>query len=221
MNITAQMVKELREMSGAGMMDCKKALQDSDGDIDKAADLLRERGIAKSVKKGSRLAAEGIIDSYVHNNKIGVLIEVNTETDFAAKNDDFKNFVHQLCLHIASMNPKYVSSEDVPKDEIEHEKSILIEQAMNEGQNIPEDKRRFVAEKKVEGRLEKYLEEICLLNQKFVLDNDKTVDTIRKELIAKIGENIVIRRFVRYEVGEGLEKKEENFAEEVAKQING
>ncbi len=221
MNITAQMVKELREMSGAGMMDCKKALQDTDGDIDKAADLLRERGIAKSVKKGSRLAAEGIIDSYVHNNKIGVLIEVNTETDFAAKNDDFKNFVHQLCLHIASMNPKYVSSEDVPKDEIEHEKSILIEQAMNEGQNIPEDKRRFVAEKKVEGRLEKYLEEICLLNQKFVLDNDKSVDTIRKELIAKIGENIVIRRFVRYEVGEGLEKKEENFAEEVAKQING
>ncbi len=221
MNITAKMVKELRDMSGAGMMDCKKALQDTEGDIDKAADLLRERGIAKSVKKGSRLAAEGIIDSYVHNNKIGVLIEVNTETDFAAKNEDFQNFVHQLCLHIASMNPKYVSSDDVPKDEIEHEKSILIEQAMNEGQNIPEDKRRFVAEKKVEGRLEKYLEEICLLNQKFVLDTDKSVDTIRKELIAKIGENIVIRRFVRYEVGEGLEKKEENFAEEVAKQING
>lgn len=221
MNITAKMVKELRDMSGAGMMDCKKALQDTDGDIEKAVDLLRERGIAKSVKKGSRIAAEGIVDSYVHNNKIGVLVEVNTETDFAAKNDDFKNFVHQICLHIASMDPKYVSSEEVPADEIEHEKNILIEQAMNEGENIPEDKRRFIAEKKVEGRMKKYLEEICLLDQKFVLDTDKTVDTIRKELIAKIGENIVIRRFVRYEVGEGIEKKEENFAEEVAKQING
>ncbi|MDD7732892.1 MAG: translation elongation factor Ts [Firmicutes bacterium] len=221
MKITAGLVKELREMTGAGMMDCKKALVEADGDVNKASDILREKGIAKSAKKSDRIAAEGLIDTYVHNGRIGVMVEVNTETDFAARNEEFIQFVHQLCLHIASMNPKYVSQADVPEEEINHEKEILTQQAMNEGQNIPEDRRRFVAEKKVEGRMAKYFEEICLLDQKFILDSDKSVDTIRKELISKIGENIVIRRFVRYEVGEGLEKREENFAEEVAKQING
>lgn len=221
MTITAQEVKQLRERTGAGMMDCKKALTETNGDMEKAIDILREKGIAKAVKKEGRISAEGLIGSYVHNGRIGVLVEVNSETDFVAKNEEFQEFVHQLCLHIASMNPQYVSQEEIPEETIAHERDILIQQAMNESENIPEEKRKFVAEKKVEGRMSKYFEEVCLLDQGWVLDPDKKVDTIRKELIAHIGENIVIRRFVRYEVGEGLEKRNEDFAEEVAKQIHG
>lgn len=221
MQITAGLVKELRECTGAGMMDCKKALVEAEGNMDQAADILREKGIAKSAKKSDRIAAEGLIESYVHNGKIGVMVEVNTETDFAARNEEFIQFCHQLCLHIASMNPGYLKREDVPEDVVAHEKDVLVQQAMNEGQNIPEEKRRFVAEKKVEGRMDKFYEEICLLDQKFILDTDKTIEQVRQGLVAKIGENIVIRRFVRYEVGEGIEKRQENFAEEVAKQING
>ena len=213
MEITAKMVKELRDKSGAGMMDCKKALKDSDGDIDRAADILREQGLSKVAKKSSRIAAEGIVESYIHNNRIGVLIEVNSETDFVAKNEDFKEFVRDMAMQVAATNPKYVTREEVPEEELDHERSVLKEQALNEGK--PEK----IVEKMVEGRLEKFYKEIVLLDQPFIKDSDKSVNDLLTELIAKIGEKISIRRFCRYEVGEGLEKRNEDFAEEVAKQM--
>lgn len=213
MEITAKMVKELRDKSGAGMMDCKKALKESDGDIDRAADILREQGLSKVAKKSSRIAAEGIVESYIHNNRIGVLIEVNSETDFVAKNEDFKEFVRDMAMQVAATNPKYVTREEVPEEELDHERSVLKEQALNEGK--PEK----IVEKMVEGRLEKFYKEIVLLDQPFIKDGDKSVNDLLTELIAKIGEKISIRRFCRYEVGEGLEKRNEDFAEEVAKQM--
>lgn len=213
MAITAAMVKELREKSGAGMMDCKKALTETNGDMDKAVDFLREKGLASVAKKSSRIASEGIVESYVHGGRIGVLVEVNSETDFVAKNEEFQNFVKDIAMQIAAVAPKYVSREEVPAEEVEHEKNILTEQARSE--NKPE----HIIEKMVEGRLEKFYEEICLLDQDFIKDSDKKIRDILNDLIAKIGENIKIRRFVRFEVGEGLEKREEDFAAEVAKQI--
>ena len=213
MAITAAMVKELREKSGAGMMDCKKALTETNGDMDKAVDFLREKGLASVAKKSSRIASEGIVEAYVHGGRIGVLVEVNSETDFVAKNEEFKNFVKDIAMQIAAVAPKYVSREEVPAEEVEHEKNVLTEQAR--GENKPE----HIIEKMVQGRLEKFYEEICLLDQDFIKDSDKKIRDILNDLIAKIGENIKIRRFVRYEVGEGLEKREEDFAEEVAKQL--
>ena len=213
MAITAAMVKELREKSGAGMMDCKKALTETNGDMDKAVDFLREKGLASVAKKSSRIASEGIVEAYVHGGRIGVLVEVNSETDFVAKNEEFQNFVKDIAMQIAAVAPKYVSREEVPAEEVEHEKNVLTEQAR--GENKPE----HIIEKMVEGRLEKFYEEICLLDQDFIKDSDKKIRDILNDLIAKIGENIKIRRFVRYEVGEGLEKREEDFAEEVAKQL--
>ncbi|MDK7354642.1 translation elongation factor Ts [Peptoniphilus harei] len=213
MAITAAMVKELREKSGAGMMDCKKALTETNGDMDKAVDFLREKGLASVAKKSSRIASEGIVEAYVHGGRIGVLVEVNSETDFVAKNEEFQNFVKDIAMQIAAVAPKYVSREEVPAEEVEHEKNVLTEQAR--GENKPE----HIIEKMVQGRLEKFYEEICLLDQDFIKDSDKKIRDILNDLIAKIGENIKIRRFVRYEVGEGLEKREEDFAEEVAKQL--
>ena len=213
MAITAALVKELREKTGAGMMDCKKALSETKGDMDKAVDFLREKGLASVAKKSSRIASEGIVDSYIHGGKIGVLVEVNSETDFVAKNEEFKTFVRDIAMQIAAVNPKYVSREEVPAEEVEHERKVLTEQAKSE--NKPD----HIIEKMVEGRLEKFYEEICLLDQDFIKDSDKKIRDILNDLIAKIGENIKIRRFVRFEVGEGLEKREEDFAEEVAKQI--
>jgi len=215
MAISAAMVKELRERTGAGMMDCKKALQETDGDIEKAIDLLREKGLSKAAKKAGRIAAEGLVDSYIHNGRIGVLIEVNTETDFVAKNEEFQQFVRDMAMQVAASSPKYVSIEDVPEDEVAREKEVLMNQVVNEG------KPEHVAAKIVEGRLGKFFEQICLLEQSFIKDPDKKVKDLLNEKISVIGENIKIRRFVRYEVGEGLEKREEDFAEEVAKQING
>ncbi len=213
MNITAAQVKELRERTGAGMLDCKNTLVETDGDIDKAIDLLREKGLSKAAKKSSRIAAEGLVDSYIHGGRIGVLIEVNTETDFVAKNDEFKEFVRDMAMQVAASSPKYVSIEDVPQEEVEKEKEILIHQVINEG------KPEHIAEKIVEGRLGKFYEEICLLEQPFIKEPSMKVKDLLNEKISKIGENIKIRRFVRYEVGEGLEKREEDFAEEVAKQM--
>ena len=213
MAITAALVKELREKSGAGMMDCKKALTETNGDMDKAIDFLREKGLASVAKKSSRIASEGLVDSYIHGGRIGVLVEVNSETDFVAKNDEFKSFVRDIAMQVAAVAPKYVSREEVPAEEVEHERKVLTEQAR--GENKPE----HIIEKMVEGRLEKFYEEICLLDQDFIKDPDKKIQDILNDLIAQIGENIKIRRFVRFEVGEGLEKREEDFAEEVAKQI--
>ncbi len=204
------MVKELREKTGAGMMDCKKALQKCDGNIEKAIDFLREKGLADAAKKSGRIAAEGAVASYIHGNgKIGVLVEINCETDFVAKTDEFKELCRDIAMQIAASNPLYVSTDEVPQDYIEKEKSILKAQALNEGK--PEK----VVEKMVIGRLEKQLKEICLLEQPFIKDPDKAVKDLIKEKIAKIGENITVRRFSRFELGEGLEKKEEDFASEV------
>ena len=299
--VTAALVKELREKTGAGMMDCKKVLTETDGDLEKATELLRERGIAKAAKKSGRIAAEGVVEAYVsEDGKVGAVVEVNSETDFVAKNEEFKQFVmdvakqivknnpksvedllaepsisvegktvnevlidkiakigenmtvrrfarfettngliekyihgdgkiavlvnmengnkelaKDICMQIAAARPEYVSREQVPAERLEKEKEILKAQTMNEG------KPEAIAEKIVEGRMNKFYSEICLLDQPFVKDPDKTVGQLLTELIAKIGENIVIRRFVRYERGEGIEKKEENFAEEVMKQVNG
>lgn len=214
MEITASMVKELRDKTGVGMMDCRKALQETNGDVEKAIDYLREKGLSKAAKKASRIAAEGIVESYIHGGRIGVLVEVNTETDFVAKNEDFKAFVKDLAMQVAASNPQYVSREEVPAEVIEHEKEVLKQQAVNEGK--PEE----IANKMVEGRIKKYYTEVCLLEQPFIKDPDKSVQDLLNDLITKIGENIKVRRFTRYEVGEGLEKREENFADEVAKQMN-
>ena len=211
--ISASLVKELREKTGAGMLDCRNALQETDGDLDKAVDLLREKGLSKAAKKSSRIAAEGLVEAYIHGGRIGVLVEVNSETDFVAQTDEFKEFVKDVAMQIAASSPKYVSREEVPEEIINHEKEVLTQQAMNEG------KPQNIAEKMVEGRIEKFYKEIVLLEQPFIKDPDKSIETLLKEKIAKIGENIKIRRFVRFEVGEGLEKREENFADEVAKQM--
>ncbi len=213
--VTAELVKELRDRTGAGIMDCKKVLVETDGNIDKAIELLRERGIAKAAKKAGRIAAEGLVEAYIHNGKYGAMVEVNSETDFVSKNEEFRTFVRDIAMHIAASNPKYVSREEVPQDVVESEKQVLMAQALNEG------KPQAVVEKMVEGRLNKFFEEICLLDQPFVKDQDKKVKDVLNDKIATIGENIVIRRFVRFERGEGIEKKQENFAEEVMKQING
>jgi len=214
--ITAELVKQLRERTGAGMMDCKKALTESNGDIEKAIEILREKGLAAAAKKAGRIAAEGIVDAYIHGNgRIGVLVEVNVETDFAAANEEFRQLVKDIAMQIAAARPEYVRREDVPAEVLEKEMNILRAQARNEGK--PEK----IIEKMVEGRLEKFYKEVCLLEQPWIKDPDKTIKQLVTEKIATIGENINIRRFARFERGEGLQKKEENFAEEVAKQIGG
>lgn len=215
-NITAAMVKELREMTGAGMMDCKKALQETDGNMEKASEYLREKGMADSVKKAGRIASEGIVTSYIHmGGRIGVLLELNCETDFVAKTDRFKNLATDLAMQVAAANAQYVRREEVPAEIIQKEKDILTAQAKNEGKP---DK---IIEKMVEGRIEKFYKEVCLLDQPYIKGDDESVEDLVKQAIAEIGENISVRRFVRFEMGEGLEKKQEDFAAEVAAQIKG
>jgi len=197
MEIKPGLVKELRIKSSAGMMDCKKALLESKGDLVKAESLLKERGLAQASKKASRATKEGIIESYIHHgSKIGVLVEVNCETDFVARNEIFKSLVHDIALHIAAADPAYVTIDEVPADEIEKEKEIFKKQALNDGK--PEK----IVEKIAEGKIRKYYEESVLLEQAFVKDPDKKIDDLLKENIAKIGENIVIKRFCRFVLGE-------------------
>jgi elongation factor Ts len=214
MSISAAQVKELRERTGAGMMDCKKALVETEGDLEKAIDFLREKGLAAAAKKSGRIAAEGVVESYIHaGGKLCVLVEVNCETDFVAKNDDFRGFVKDIAMHIAAAKPLFLLREEVPTETLEHEKEILRQQALNEG------KPANIVDKMVEGRVSKYYKEVCLMEQPFVKDPDKTIETVVKEKISTIGENISIRRFVRWEMGEGLEKKVDNFVEEVMNQV--
>ncbi|MFZ5634811.1 MAG: translation elongation factor Ts [Bacillota bacterium] len=209
--ISAAMVKELRERTGAGMMDCKKALAETNGDMEKAVDYLREKGLAAAAKKAGRVTAEGLVESYIHGGgRIGVLVEVNCETDFVAKTDQFRALVKDIAMQVAASRPEYVRREDVPAEVIAKEKEILAAQAANEGK--PEK----IIQRMVEGRIEKYYKEICLLEQPFIKDPDITVNRYITESIAKIGENILVRRFVRYELGEGLEKRKDDFAAEVA-----
>lgn len=196
-------------------MECKKALVESNGDFAKAVDILRERGLANAQKKSGRIAAEGVVGSYIHGGgRIGVLVEVNIETDFAAKNEDFLAYVKDIAMQIAASKPEYVRREEIPAEIIEKEKAILKSQALNEGK--PEK----VVEKMIEGRIEKFYKQVCLLDQAYIRNPDISVQQMTNEIIAKIGENISVRRFTRYEMGEGLQKREENFADEVAKQIS-
>ncbi len=213
--VSAQMIKELRERTGAGMSDCKKALVEVGGDMEKAAEFLRKKGLAAAAKKSGRIASEGLVASYVHsNNRIGVLLEVNCETDFVAKTDDFKAFVKDIAMQIAAANPQVVDAADLDPALVAKEREIKIAQAREQG------KKEEMIEKIVDGQIAKWKKEVSLLDQPFVKDETgkKDVRSILNDLVAKIGENIKIRRFVRFELGEGLEKKSENFADEVRKQ---
>lgn len=214
MAVTAAMVKELREKTGAGMLDCKKALEKADGDISEAIDILREKGLSAASKKAGRIATEGVVESYIHaGGRIGVLVEINCETDFVGKTDQFKEFCKDIAMQIAAANPRYIRREEAPQEELDKEKEILRAQALNEG------KPEHIVDKMVEGRMSKFYEEYCLMEQNFIKDPDKTIDNLLNEKIGKIGEQISIRRFVRYELGEGLEKKQENFVDEVMSQV--
>jgi len=209
--VSAGMVKELRERTGAGMMDCKKALNEVNGDMEKAIDYLREKGLAAAAKKSGRITAEGLVDSYIHGvGRIGVLVEVNCETDFVAKTDQFKALVRDIAMQIAASKPEYIRREEVPADIIAREKDVLAAQAANEGK--PEK----IIQKMVEGRIEKYYKEVCLLEQPFIKDPDISINQLLTGSISKIGENISVRRFVRFELGEGLQKRSDDFAAEVA-----
>ena len=211
--VTATLIKDLRERTGAGMADCKKALTEVGGDIDKAIDYLRTKGLAKAAKKAGREATEGAVVSYIHGGgRIGVLVEVNCETDFVARNEDFQTFTRDVAMQIAAMAPQFVRREEVSQSVIDREREVLVAKAKETGKPEP------VVQKMVDGQVTKWLKEICLLDQAWVKDGDKTIDQVQQELIAKIGENIKVRRFVRYELGEGLEKKKDDFAAEVAKQ---
>ena len=212
--ITASMVKELRTRTGVGMMDCKQALTEANGDMEKAVDILREKGLSKAAKKAGRIAAEGIVGSYIHGNgRIGVLVEVNCETDFVAQTEGFHALVKDSAMQIAAANPLYVSREEVSADVISHEKEVYRQEALNEGK--PEK----IVDRMVEGRVEKYFKEVCLLDQPFIKDGDKTINDVVLEATVKMGEKVSIRRFTRYQLGEGIEKKQENFADEVRSQI--
>ena len=215
--ITAAMIKEVRERTGAGMADCKKALQETDADMDKAIDWLRAKGLSKAAKKAGREATEGLVVSYIHGGgRIGVLVEINCETDFVARNEDFVTFTRDVAMQIAATAPQFVKKDEVSAELVEHEKTVLVAKAKEDPKNA--NKPDQVLQKIIEGQLAKWLKEICLLDQQWVRDDGKTIEQLQQELIAKIGENIKIRRFARFELGEGLEKKKDDFAAEVAKQ---
>jgi len=205
MGISAAQVKDLRERTGAGMMDCKKALVENDGDIDKAIEYLQIKGLAKAAKRAGRAATEGLVTSYIHHDgKTGVLVEVNCETDFVARNDAFKEFGRHLAMHIAATKPEFVNESEVDADAIEQQRALLAAQARESGK--PEN----IIDKMVEGRLSKWKKEICLLDQPFVMDTDKTIEGLRAEISATLGENIVIRRFARFVIGEGGDEETES-----------
>ena len=198
--ITAQMVKELRDSTGAPFIDCKKALEEVSGDLDKALDILKIKGVAKASKKVGRETPEGTVTSYIHaGGKIGVMVEINCETDFVAKNEEFQAFAREVAMQIAAANPKYISKEDIPESELEREKEVMKAQVIESG------KPANIAEKIVEGKIEKFFEEVCLLNQTHIRDSKVKIDDLLQALIAKIGENIKVRRFTRFQLGEPLD----------------
>lgn len=211
MGISASDVKDLREKTGAGIMDCKRALGDTNGDVEAAITFLREKGLAKAAKKSGRTTAEGTVISYIHaGGKVGVLLEINCETDFVAKTDDFQNLAKDVAMHIAAMSPQVISREEVPEADIAKEREIFTAQAKESGK--PEN----IIPKIVDGKVDKYLKEISLMDQPFCKDTDKTVGKLITEAVAKMGENIQIRRFEKFTLGEGIEKAEVDFAKEVA-----
>lgn len=216
--ITASAIKELREKSGAGMVDCKNALVEADGDIEKAMELLRKKGMATASKKAGRVAAEGAVGSYIHmGGKVGVLVEINCESDFVARGDEFQQLVKDVAMHIAATDPKYLNRDEVPADALDKEREILRDQLKNDPKNAnkPDD----ILDKIIEGRIGKYYEENVLVDQPFVKDPSKTIGELVTEKVASIKENIKIRRFTRYKMGEGIEKKEDDFAGEVASMV--
>ncbi len=212
--ISTQMIKDLRERTQAGMSDCKKALQECGGDMEKAVEYLRKKGVAQAAKKATRIAAEGVVAGYMHGSRIGVLVEVNCETDFVSRNSDFQTFAREVAMQVAAMSPQYVSQDEIPAAVIEQERSIRLELARQ--QNKPEP----VLQKIVEGQMGKWFKEVCLLDQVWMRDSEgkKDIRGLLTDLIGKIGENIKIRRFVRYEVGEGLAKRTDDFVDEVKRQ---
>jgi elongation factor Ts len=213
MAITASLVQELRSKSGAGMMDCKKALEATSGDFEKAVDWLRQKGLASAGKKAGRVAAEGAVVSYIHGEgRVGVLLEVNSETDFVARNEGFRTFTRDIAMHIAATGPIAVSPDEVDQALIARERDVLTAKAREQG------KKEEMIPKIVDGQIKKWLSDVALLEQAFVKNPDLKIADYLKETIAKIGENIVIRRFVRFELGEGIEKKKDDFAAEVAAQ---
>lgn len=216
MTITANLVKELREKSGAGMMDCKKALAETNGDFEKAVDWLRQKGLASAGKKAGRVATEGLVEAYIHGEgRIGVLLEVNSETDFVARNPQFREFVRNIAMHVAATNPVSVRTEDVPSELVERERNVLTAKAREEG------KKEEMLGKIIDGQIKKWFAQNVLLEQQYIKNPDITVSDYLKQTIASIGENLVVRRFVRFELGEGLEKKQEDFAAEVERQMKG
>jgi len=214
MVISAAQVKELRDATGAGMMDCKRALEERGGNFDEAVKFLREKGMAKAAKRASKVASEGAIASYIHmGGKIGVLVEVNCETDFVARGEAFQTFVKDVCLQICSASPQYVTKEEVPQAAYDAEKEVYVKQALETG------KPQNICEKIAEGKMNKWFSEVCLLEQPFVKEDKKTIKDLIAELTAKCGEKIVIRRFVRFQLGEGIEKVKTDFAAEVAAEL--
>jgi elongation factor Ts len=214
--MSLELIKELRALTGAGMADCKKALTESGNDIGKAVDWLRTKGISNAAKKAGRVAAEGTVAAYIHGEgRIGVLVEVNCETDFAARNEQFQTLVRDISLHIAAYAPKYLDRDEVPAADAEAERAVQIQKVMEEG------KPEAIAAKIVDGRMGKWFEDVCLLDQGWFKDEKQKVRDVLTAAIAVIGENIKIRRFVRFELGEGIEKKSTDFAAEVAAQLGG
>lgn len=222
MSVTAADIAKLRAQTGAGMLDCKKALDESAGDMEKAIIWLRERGIAKAAKRAGKIAAEGTVYSYIHaGGKVGVLVEVNSETDFVAKNDMFQELVKDIGLHIAAAAPKYVSREEVPTDFLEKEKDVYRGQMSAQGGSASggQEKSPELIEKIVEGKVDKFYSDICLLEQPFIKDDSMTIEQLLTKITGEIGEKISVRRFARYELGEGIEKESKSFVDEVKEQI--
>jgi elongation factor Ts len=219
-NVTPAAIKALREKTGAGMMECKAALTEAEGNEDKAIEVLRKRGLATATKKAGRVAAEGLVNSYIHaGGKIGVLLEVNCESDFVARTDDFRTFVHDLAMHITAAEPRFATKEEVPADVLEKEREIALEQARLDPKNA--NKPQQVLDKIVEGRLSKFFQETCLMEQPFVKDQNITVGDLVRQMISKTGENIKVRRFTRYKMGEGLEKRSSDLGGEVRDLLGG
>jgi elongation factor Ts len=214
MAISMDQIKELRERTGAGVMDCKRMLAETDGDVEKAVVELQKKGLAKAAKKAGRIAAEGVVHAYIHaGSKVGVMVEVNCETDFVGRNEEFMTFADDVAMQIAAMSPRYVTADEIPDSDKAEQREIFIAQAKESG------KPDHIAEKMVEGRMKKWAKEVCLYDQPFIRETEKTIDEIRTALVAKTGENIAVRRFARFELGEGIEKKKSDLAAEVAAEM--
>jgi elongation factor Ts len=218
--ITPAAIKSLREKTGAGMMECKAALTEAAGNEEKAIEVLRKRGLATATKKSGRVAAEGMVHAYIHaGGKIGVLLEVNCETDFVARGEDFRSFVHDLAMHVTAAEPRFITKEDVPAEVLEKEREIALEQARSDAKNA--NKPQQVLDKIVEGRLTKFYQEACLMEQPFIKDQNITVGDLVRQMISKTGENIKIRRFTRFKMGEGLDKRASDLSAEVQQLLGG